>query len=338
MDNVFMFELKRFAKDNIKKILGLSLGIAILYIVLQLLFSSFFPNNSETEQVVNTEYAPSSFKIFIEEQDGTVFTNSTLIKEYFFLQRNVQKLEEETNTDIRALIEQSIEDGSITSAEELITFVRYANSSLFEMVVSSSDEAKNLQIAEYYHDLFFDNEIPFLKNKEIFEFTEPKLLEEEEAPLEEVSPHRFNLREGVMNSVIGFAIGLFIVTLCYLVKALFSSKITYAFAYDWDQETLFNLSARSLENEKEITHFLAHPTTGSKLILHDQPLPAYLQSYATDASFTIATSVAEVDPKQTFNEVILILSSGKTTRRWYQKQRVLLKNYQARMKLIQHVD
>lgn len=338
MDNVFMFELKRFAKDNFKKIIGWSLGIALFYIVFQLVFASFFPNNSETEQIVNSEYAPSSFKILIEDKDGTVFTNSTLIKEYFFLQRNVQKLEEETNIDVRALIESSIEDGAIVSAEELITFVRYANSSLFELVVSSSDEDKNMQIAEYYYDLFFQDEIPFLKSKEIYEFTAPKLIEEEEVVLEEVTSLPSQIKKGVTNGVIGFIIGLFLVTLGLLVKALFSSKMTYAFAYDWDQENLYQMSVPALKNEKEILHFIAHPIAGTKLILHDQPLPAYLQEFAIDKQVETATAIADVDPKHEFSEIILVLTSGKTTRKWYQKQRLLLKNYHSQIKLIQHVD
>ena len=333
-----MFELKRFVKNSYKMILGVSAGIAILYIIFQLVFASAFPNNSETEQVISPEYAPSSFKILIEEQDGTVFTNSTLIKEYFFLQRNLAELEEETQINLSELIENSIAEGAIQSPDELITFVRYANSSLFELVVSSSDEEKNLEIAEYYYDLFFQGSIPFLENKEIFEFTAPKLIEEEEVILEEITTTTSQIKTSIKNGVIGFILGVFLVTLALLVKALFSRKISYAFAYDWDQESLHQLSVPAQKNENEIIHFIAHPVVGTKLILHDQPLPVYLASYSSQTNFETANSITEVNPQNLYSEIIIFIDSGKTTRKWYQTQRQSLKNYRTQIKLIQHVD
>lgn len=340
MDNIFILELKRFFKENTKKILGLTLIIALLYVLFQVFLGAYFPNNSESEEGVIGEYPPASFKILIEEEDGTVFTNSTLIKEYFFLQRNVDELAEVTNINIENLVEQSIKDGAIKTPEELITFVRYAGSSLFELRISSSDLEKNLTMARYYHDKFFENDIPFLENRRVYEFTPPTLLELEDETLAEVPSSNQTIKKYLLNGVVGIVLGLFLSILLFLLKSLFSSRMTYSFAYEWEQDDHFQLYKSNLGNEEEIKHFIRHPKTGKKLVIHDQDLPDFLtnefENISVDSTYEVVHSVVETNPSYSYAEVILMIDGGHSSKKWYRKQRMLLRNYQTQIKIIQY--
>ena len=84
-------------------------------------------------------------------------------------------------------------------------------------------------------------------------------------------------------------------------------------------------------------HTIQYPSAQRKLILSDPALPAEVQDRLlkdSAAHYVFASDIVAADPKLTFDEIILVSQKNVTDKAWYKKQRTLLTNYTAPIKIV----
>lgn len=349
-----LVELKRFLKDS-KYLIGVgTVAIAVLFTL-----GMFFLNRSS----VNTEIEKPDlslddtnkavFEIYIENEDGTMFTNNNLLNGLFSNEPFVEKIESETDVDLSEVKELFVELG----LEDQITPVHAFrnNNGVITVSIRTGNENDNLKVAEFIFDTIMGGNINFLNNKILYPFVEPKLLEDsdEDDELvqinESIQSENFLLTQ-VRNGVFGIIIGVVISTGLAFIRAILAEKLNYSFAYHVKENQGFFLFDNELNNASHVAKFIGIPYKSKKAILAEAPLSDTDKMMITDdqyltfemkeekTSLLQMQSLTEIDVKNDVSEVILIIKPSKTTRKWYQDQRELLELYDIPAKIIQIND
>ena len=122
-------------------------------------------------------------------------------------------------------------------------------------------------------------------------------------------------------------------------RLFFKKEVTDVFNYrESDQDTIIDLTLFNEGNlTDELVHTIQYPSAQRKLILSDPALPAEIQGSLlkdTATNYVLASDIVTVDPKLTFDEIILVSQKNVTDKAWYKKQRTLLANYTAPIKIV----
>ena len=288
-------QLKGFLKDNKKTVWLTALATLLLY-ALGIGYTLFSNGAVEEEQeidpetglevnlITGEEYAAlhggaARFEIYIENDEGSAFTNSALL------------------------------------------------------------EAMLLSPAAVLYDMISNKELTLLENKSVSMLSDPH------AVVIENGPEKTEEEEGL--GPVGYAVmavavliaGTVLGILIAFSRLFFKIEITDVFNYrESDQDTIIDLS---LFNEgkidDELVHTIQYPSAQRKLILSDPALPAEIQGSLlkdTATNYVLASDIVTVDPKLTFDEIILVSQKNVTNKAWYKKQRTLLTNYTAPIKIV----
>lgn len=358
-------EIKRFLKDSYKLIIVGTIVFSILFgISITLLNNSRrteAPTTSESglEEIEMDnifDSSPAYFQFYSEYVDMGQFTNVTLFRQYLNLSSIKEDIEDETGVDISA-IEEEIKTTYNIEEFSVFQIVRDETSNLYTFITNTGDEEDNLKVSEYYFSIITEREIPFLQDKLIHTFVEPKLAADmsEESDLEEAgdiaqettSPIN-SILTIVRNIIVGFIIGFVIMIGIALLKALFSKYTNYSFAYDIDDNDSFFIYDPSLNNADKVGHFVGLPFASEKLILSQSPLNRSIKDLLTgnvditfdndqDSSTTLIEerSIMDVKINDGYKETIIIVRPNMTSRKWYKSQREVLKLSNTTVKVIQ---
>lgn len=356
MDNIFLYDLRRFFNLNLKKIVSGALIFAVLYAVFQFVFGSMFPINNEQidgNQVQMTEEGvrPAYSQFYIEYEDGTVFTNTRLIEEYLFMPEVLADLQQETGINFESILEEANEMIEVEEEERRIFYLyRDHASSTFNFFIQTGNETDNLAVMTYYYGLIIDQEIPVLQPRSVYEINEPMLHTVEEEEPVDLNREAPGLTDTLLDFLIGFILGAIILTVLLLILAVLGTKMRYTFSYNRNEEDLFLLYDKRIRDKSELRSMVLQPATVNKAFISQYELseetkaaisPSFEREIGTEnaeaASIVAKNDFAEIPASFEFDEAILIVQGEKTDKSWYRKQRRLLNNYQARVKVI-HVN
>lgn len=351
-------EIKRLIKDNFIFIGVTSIVFAIVFTVVA---SFYVPPKIVSEIDIQTpdeftkDTQKARFQLYIENEDGNAFTNNNLLIDYFALESEINNIKMETGIDLEKINKKLIE---LELEEEITPIHAYkdGSSGLIIMTVNLGNEKNNILVSNYIYNLFMDNKIEFLENKNIYSFDSPELLEREESVTGENTLDGSLLSKKakvpasklVKNGFVGLIIGLVFSIGVALLKALSSKKLKYNFTYhvgDQDEAVLYD---PTLQNEKYISSFVGIPYAEKKLILSEYPLEKSTKNILTkDSNISFEENskeavlliekdtLANVNIRDSFSEVIIVIKPYITTKKWYKNQKEISKLYQKPVKIIQ---
>lgn len=354
MNNTFIYEIKRFFKFNIKNIIIGSVIVSVLYVIFQLLLGHFFPINNElveeTERELTVENVrPAYSQFYIENEDGSVFTNTSLILNYLFLPEVIDDLESETSVNFEDILEESGLRGELNDEEirqEAFYLYRDHAASTYNFFIQLGDEQDNLAVMNYFYDLIVNRDIPILENRFVYEIVSPEVkitdLEETQEESSAIDDRAFiNV---ILDAVIGFLMGIVGLIVFLMLRAIVSNKLNYSFSYERELQDLFLLYDENYSDESELNNFVLQPIKKKAIISQYDTnekvriliADSYESELYTKNQITQNQSLTEVDPAFIIDEVIIIIQGGKTGKNWYKKQRRLIKNTPARVKVLHY--
>ena len=355
----FIRELKLFFKENKKTVVYSIIIFFILGILLQVGVSMLGSNSSQTTTNETISVKPAAFEVYLENpQTGEPYTNSYILEEFFEKEEWMNWAEENSGVEISDTVERFQEENpEITNGDLLkpISSNRDRSSHVFTVMFNFGNEKENLAIAQTYYELLLSEELAFLQNKNIYTVEPPAVIDsslltviEEAEPSTVVSSEREESPFSIKNLTIILATSLVGGTVLGVViafsRSLFSKKINYGFAYSWNEEDIYvNLSNNV--SDRTIAQTILQPINNSKIILNQSlsnDFENQVKEEVESITMTILPQISfekdmlDVNPTLQVDEFIIIISRKETTKKWYNNQRELLKNYPlALIKIVQ---
>lgn len=274
-----------------------------------------------------------AFRVYIENQDGSIFNRSNLMQEVFTSNQIINDFENQTGYNLDLIRDYFLD-------------INYnSNNVTFTITVGAGDSEANAALSQALYDSFADNEIAILNEKVVFLFEEPQSIDtsEEVQELDIVETSTDNLLQTILiSSLIGLFLGAgFGVVVAYL-HSLVEKKINPLFNFNLKSGDVFINFSENTQSEDfinhELWHAIKHPTTNEKLILsQDEKLSHKLRELARQSpnfNGEIVEKTHQVRAEKIFDEIILITGNGKTDKKWYADQRNQVKVYNKPSKII----
>lgn len=365
-------EIWRFIKDNRIKILAGALIFSVLAVLSSLFLPSLMgqstedPEDTDTEQVAQTtpsedaqasrqylttiyEQEPAEFELFIQLEDGNVFTNSFIFDEYFTSPEVVEEIENETGVEYSQTIAHEKKLGFYKTSQYRgsIAGIRDTSSNVITIRVQAAESSEdNLALAEAFSNKILNNEIPFIEGLSITMMGEPeigeRLLDDDlqmvssPAVLGMLSPVESEGRSILLYAVAGFILGLLVTVVILFIIQLFKNKINYAFQYGWDFNDHHFIFETDKENE-QLRSFLSTPEGTNQIIVH-QESPLFEQLAGPNQNSKTTSALYRFTKNQTnADEIILFVESKVTDKEWYTEQYRLAEKYDSQITIIQAI-
>ena len=345
-------QLKGFLKDNKKTVWLTALATLLLY-VLGIGYTLFSNGTVEEEQEIDPdtglevnlitaeEYAAlhegaARFEIYIYNDEGSAFTNSTVLESVLLSPIVFTTIDTAEKVTAAQEIE-ALEEGEIP-AKYILDITNNPGDNSLNVTVGTGDADKNMAIAAVLYDMISNKELPLLENKNV------SMLSDSHEVVIENGPEK--TKEEVLGTV-GYAVmaiavliaGTILGILIALSRLFFKKEVTDVFNYrESDEDNIIDLTLfNEGKSDDELVHTIQHPPAQHKLILSDPALPAEVQDRLlkdSAAHYVFASDIVAADPKLTFDEIILVSQKNVTDKAWYKKQRTLLANYTAPIKIV----
>lgn len=361
-------EVWRFIKDNCIKIL---VG-ALLTSILTILGSIFLPNLMEQTTIENLEgehlaqlppeedtevsrdylinrysQEPATFELFIQLEDGNVFGNSFIFDEYFTSPTIVKEIEEETGVAYSQTLkhEKNIKLYKTSQYRGSVAGIRNTSTNVITIRVQAAESSEeNLILAEAFAEKILNGEISFMQGLTVTMMNEPEIgesliggsLDMVSSPgaLGILSPMSSENRSIILYGIAGFILGVILVSVLLFILQLFKKKITYAFQYSWDFNDYHFIYSKD-KNSREIDENLLAPEWMNQIIIHQEG-PLTDSVTITNQSTNTAQSLSRhTQNKKAIDEIVLLIESGKTEKKWFNEQYRLAEKYDAQITIIQ---
>lgn len=363
-------DVMSFLKDYKKIILGTMIACLVLY-ALGMGYTIY--SNSKVEErgepsdlninssqgvlspevMRNLQEDVVSFNFYIENDSAEQFTNYNLMKQLLISPESLAYIEEKAGKEIEPSPFHAV-NMSLDHSTYVLT-----------LSIGTGNYTDNKAIAQAYYNGIINGEIPFFStNKKVYMVSEPARVDTEEViPVNGESTNAENedisiatlIALAVAVMIGSFVLGVFIA----LIYAMNRKVIADPFNLEQkDDDVVLNLSSFILKGNEEsraetIEHAIRHPKKKTKIILSEHSLPdilvnkisssfSPLKEYEAvsgkidnDSYASIFNDLTEVNPSLLIEEVIIISEKNKTTKEWYLRQRSLLENYHADVKVIQ---
>lgn len=292
------------------------------------------------------------FSFYLEKETADPFKSPDLLKELLISPSILNFIQQETNTVIEPNPDLAV-NVSLDSENLLLT-----------VTIGTGDVEKNKTIADAYYQIISEESGSFFENKTVYIANEPEIIQttNSESNIEEnevdstLNDNGFSMNRMALLTVLAIILGAVIGVVISVAKSLLKKEVDeiYGFAIE-DDDVILNLSNiknnSTEEKSKQMVHSIIHPARRVKLTLTEEDLDeeiiAILEKQSdfyveknkllldkNDASILTAKSIIDIDPKISIDEVVFICKKGKTSKKWYEKQRKLLENYKVTIKVI----
>ena len=342
-----------------KKTIGWTIGIFILLFMLLIsysIYSTFTEAREEEDQfltqeemveilerepeevtagdVRNIEEALEqeryAFGILIEREDQTFFNYPDLITEFLI------------SEEVVSYVEESIGEPILPSPELAVEVSQDSSTRIQEIIIGTGDVEDNQAIAAaYYEAIQQEGLISPLDDKIIYMMdNEPFLVEEETwmdlvlVQIQYVSPARAVIGL-IVFTILGFVAGTVIV----LLKTLFKKEIPFMYELkEKESDTVLYFTQIRNDDEDDRHHKLAHAILTyperKKLVLSEGEINIELRESLSLKNHNtelihIADDVSNRPINMQPDEVVILVEKNKTTKSWYNNQRIQLERIDA---------
>ncbi|XJS10081.1 hypothetical protein ACF3NG_08035 [Aerococcaceae bacterium WGS1372] len=343
-------ELWRFFKDNLLRIIIGSVLISVITVGARYFITDFiFFDRHEAVAYLETVYSkePSSFKAVVTIEDGQIFSNAHLFDDYFSSPEVVEYIESETGLEFQQTFdsEHTLELYKSPSFRGAISGIRdNASGTFIFRILAGQTAEENLKIAEAYRDLLESGEIQFMSNQQADIIVEPfigEIVDTEEylsvPTIDTLSVYRSNnARSLFVYSVLGFIVGLILMTAIYFLLRLRKPKINYAFEYVWDLNDQHLLVNSTKENASmTLQDAISIPMLKSRWIVAQNPILTSDDGSMSEDNEQFISNLHDVShDMKSPQQIVLVIQSNHTDKQWLKDQMSMAKLYNVPIKIV----
>lgn len=290
------------------------------------------------------------FSFYVETSKDESLNDSGLLEELFLSQEAVSQIDSKTK---KAFV-----------PELSVDVVKQEESDYLNLFIATGNPVKNKEIARAYKEMLEEKSLAFLENKNVYILADIKIKEMDPEGLDTEKDGVLN--NGVENTsflsspkktavlsvavlIFGFMLGILLAILQDMKQKEIHSLYTLSTKLD---DTIIDLTAYKMsKQEKELAHAILYPMHNVKVVLTDNEVPESvvekLQAYGTvtqlgekreskdtHTHFYVTNALHGIRPDVIIDEIILLVELGKTSKHWYEKNRLLLENYESELKII----
>lgn len=290
------------------------------------------------------------FSFYVETSKDESLNDSGLLEELFLSQEAVSQIDSKTKKAFVPVLSVDV--------------VKQEDSDYLNLFIATGNPVKNKEIARTYKKMLEEKSLAFLENKNVYILADIKIKEMDSEGLDAekggvqnnnvestsfLSSPRRTAVLSVAVLVFGIMLGILIAILQDMKQKEIHSLYTLPTKLD---DTIIDLTAyKASQQEKELAHAILYPMHNVKVVLTDNEVPnsvlESLHAYGTvtqsgqngegkgtHTHFYVTDVLHGIRPDVIIDEIILIVEVGKTSKRWYEKNRVLLENYESELKII----
>lgn len=358
----------KFFKKNINKILltiGIVLGIYVIWVTMNFITNDS-PSERETEveevqfdevmieelletdfrvltdqeRAVLVEYLENGayyFNFYIENGDYTPFTNNEVLKKILTTSSVLNQVEDLSGEQIQP----NPHLGVVISRE-------YGD--IISLRIGTGDENANQEISQAYYEILMNEDIDFLDNKDLYFMSNEPLsvddmaAEEEEINLNEetsTSPSFMNsFGTDIVMGIIVIIGGVILGILVAVLSRVFTKEISFLYDYNLsDNDKLIKLDESHLNksNVKELS-LLLNKNQNQVVLSESKDILAEFENHFENENgkhLNLATDVTNIEKTNEYSSFILLTQVDGTTKDWVKRQRILIKNLNKPITIIQ---
>jgi hypothetical protein len=344
-------EIWRFIKDNKVKILIGAILISVLAVIGNGVLQRIGEQSPEQEQSTMSEVPsenlqesreyltqiyeqePATFEMFVQLEDGNVFSNSFIFDEYFSSPEVVEEVENQTGIEYSDTLEHEQNLGLYKSSQYRgsIAGIRNTSTNIITIRVQAGDTPEdNLTLISAFEDMLANNEVPFAEDLKITMIEDPAIGESvteddaemvsSPATLGNFAPAESEGSSTLLYAIAGFIMGLLITILILFVIQLFKNKINYSFQYSWDFDDHHVLYSKKSLNNERLVELLLYPKHSNRIITHQESsFVNELINNNKELGYGNFASNLTLNADQ-LDEVIIFVESKLTDKKWYDEQ------------------
>lgn len=345
-------EIKRFLKKYFKVILSISILLTAIFTTLYVLN---YNQSTEENQETGTLFDPhlydgnAYFAFYIEDENQEAFTNTVLLNQYLRLDETIERITAETNTSLAEEYNDQVSSLLLDPLNTIpvIEIRRDSQSHLITLYVRLEDQEDNLQVAEYLLERLENQEIPVLENKEFYLFQEAEIFNEHENAAPSNIFSVLSIKDVLLVATVLAALSLIFVTVITLLKEMFNDRLAFSFTYTTDEATDFMIFNSEADNRYEVQEFLSAPGNKKKLLISESEgtegntihdlfkMNAVGKREVYSTTFYSLNKIENITESENIYEIIILVVSGETSRKWFNKQKRIASLYNKPVKVLQ---
>lgn len=339
---IFINDIKKLLTRN-KLLIIIVTAIVTIMVVFASFSFSFFNTKSDEEpmSVEDGNNNPGIFRIYVEQEDGTIYMNSMIIEEYFLLPEVIADAERKTGVEISDVLDEEIEGNFEKTQYDrgALGLSRNGSTQIFTFTTDVGTEGENLKVAEFYFDYLNSGELDILENKHVYIVSEPEVFDANSYVSSDIvvgqsamnKGTKFSLKEIALSLLAGVISGFFIGLFIALAKSFISKKISYSFNYavsDYDK-----ILAADKGNWDLLVRKLLHTTKNPVVIFNEgnsNELKEELLKHSNINLITtedqlvngktnvlLANNLSDVSPQIPLRDVVILVDTFQTDKKWY---------------------
>lgn len=287
---------------------------------------------SGREQTAVTEVLENNmvfFRVYIENEDHTIFNKRHLLKEVLI------------HNDFTNLI--NLNDLGIY--EELLeNFIHVdldTDTGIFSVEFTTGDEELNFDLANAYYTAMDTEDIEFLADRDLFFFDEPRTMtssEETENVVEETDEEPIDVMNIIILILGGLIFGLAFGFLGAILISIFRKKIPMIYNLSLDtMDKVINLTGlrASSEQSEDVMAAISYPPNIKRVVLlEDTEHIGSLKEQLISENVDFYHHFSKIKPHEILEEIVLVVKINETTKSWYENQLTLIKGNKIPLKVI----
>lgn len=300
---------------------------------------------SSSEEELLTDYLNKesySFRIYVENDDGSVFTDNFLLRQILVADPLVQEIQEETTVEFSL------------PAEVVVTVFQISGSEMLQIKVGTGNGELNQQVINYYYNYIENGNLSLFNDKSVYIIDETPFSFEDVYGTSEIVEHqemtflqnlKANIEIFLIVTILGVLAGIILGLFVAMIKERFSREIPSIYNFNlYGDRTLVNLDAIPLNQVSNVDTLVVQSILGNrkknKLVLSEEPLASELIKKLEQGSFTSNSELqiysknfeeADLNPVE---EIVVLIQVFETSKEWFEKQMELVKTTNVPVKII----
>lgn len=300
---------------------------------------------SSSEEELLTDYLNKesySFRIYVENDDGSVFTDNFLLRQILVADPLVQEIQEETTVEFSL------------PAEVVVTVFQISGSEMLQIKVGTGNGELNQQVINYYYNYIENGNLSLFNDKSVYIIDETPFSFEDVYGTSEIVEHqemtflqnlKANIEIFLIVTILGVLAGIILGLFVAMIKERFSREIPSIYNFNlYGDRTLVNLDAIPLNQVSNVDTLVVQSILGNrkknKLVLSEEPLASELIKKLEQGSSTSNSELqiysknfeeADLNPVE---EIVVLIQVFETSKEWFEKQMELVKTTNVPVKII----
>lgn len=272
-------------------------------------------NRSASEQSKIEDYLLRDrffFRVYIENPDYSVFSNSDLFKEMLLSEEFMSLVEDRTEI----LYEEFLED--------FIHVYFHPDNNIFTVAFRSGEFDYNQELSGVFYEILETEELELLENRHLYFFDEPQEFiptVTDEDITEENEGRQAILTNPLISIPVGIVFGVIIGALLAVFHSLIGKNVDIFFNYNLSEEDSFiNLSRIKSDKIEESIKHIVNYNSKEVVILSSSEIKLFESSEIDKFE-----DFSDIPLDSQYEKIVILVKIGETKKTWFRNQKILTK-------------